>query len=158
MGTSFKIYLPRVDEEVEPAQSSESVESAAVGSETILLVEDEEPVRALAARILQERGYTVLECTGPEDALRIGTQQKEPIHLLLTDVVLPGMSGRKIAEHLALLRPGIRVLYTSGYTDDSVVRHGVLKANTAFLQKPFTPASLARKVRDVLDSGRTERP
>ena len=85
---------------------------------------------------------------------RSASSHQEPIHLLLTDVVLPRMSGRKIAEHLALLRPSMKVLYMSGYTDDAIVRHGVLEANTAFLQKPFTPAALARKVREVLDAGR----
>ena len=98
-------------------------------------------------------GYKVLESTSPEDALQIGERHQEPIDLLLTDVVLPGMSGRKVAEHLTFLRPDMKVLYMSGYTDDSVVRHGVLEANTAFLQKPFTPATLARKVREVLDHG-----
>jgi two-component system, cell cycle sensor histidine kinase and response regulator CckA len=95
-----------------------------------------------------------LESTSPEDALQVAEHHQEPIALLLTDVVLPRMSGRKIAEHLILLRPSMKVLYMSGYTDDSVVRHGVLEANTAFLQKPFTPATLARKVREVLDAGR----
>jgi CheY-like chemotaxis protein len=94
----------------------------------------------------------MLKSTSPEDALQVAARHKEPIDLLLTDVVLPGMSGRKIAEHLALLRPGMKVLYMSGYTDDSVVRHGLLEANTAFLQKPFTPTGLARKVREVLDA------
>ena len=122
----------------------------------ILLVEDEEAVRALAARILQDQGYKVLEGMNPTDAIRIGERHKDSIDLLLTDVVLPEMSGRKVAEHLAFLRPGMKVLYMSGYTDDSVVRHGVLEANTAFLQKPFTPESLARKVREVLDAVRKE--
>ena len=98
----------------------------------------------------------MLESTSPEDALQIGEQHQEPIDLLLTDVVLPGMSGRKIAEHLAFLRPDMKVLYMSGYTDDAIVRNGVLEANTAFLQKPFTPATLARKVREVLDAGREQ--
>ena len=97
----------------------------------------------------------MIESTSAEDALQIGERYKEPIHLLLTDVVLPRMSGRKIAEHLASLRPGMKVLYMSGYTDDAVVRHGVLEASAAFLQKPFTP-TLARKVRDVLDAGRQQ--
>jgi PAS domain S-box-containing protein len=156
-GATFKIYLPRVDEVAESIQASKMSSHSLAGSETILLVEDEEAVRALAAKVLEERGYKVLESTSPEDALQIGERHKEPVHLLLTDVVLPRMSGRKIAEHLALLRPGMKVLYMSGYTDDSVVRQGVLEANTAFLQKPFTPASLARKVREVLDTGREAR-
>jgi CheY-like chemotaxis protein len=124
------------------------------GSETILLVEDEEAVRALAARILQECGYKVLESMGPKDALQIGHRHKEPIDLLLTDVVLPRMGGRKVAEHLVISRPGMKVLYMSGYTDDVIFHRGVLEANTAFLQKPFTFATLTRKVREVLDAGR----
>ena len=155
-GTTFKIYLPRVDEEDGTAQVSESPEHLVTGTETILLVEDEEAVRALAAIVLQQRGYKMLVSTSPEDAIRIGTGYGEPIHLLLTDVVLPGMSGRKISEELALFRPGMKVLYMSGYTDDAIVRHGALEANVAFLQKPFTPAALARKVREVLDDGRDQ--
>jgi PAS domain S-box-containing protein len=152
-GTTFKIYLPRAEEIDESGQAPEARARPLGGSETILLVEDEGAVRALAARILQEHGYKVLQGATPTDAIQIGEQHKETIDLLLTDVVLPGMSGRNVAEHLAFFRPGMKVLYMSGYTDDSVVRHGVLEANTAFLQKPFTPASLARKVREVLDGG-----
>jgi PAS domain S-box-containing protein len=153
-GTTFKIYLPRVDAPDESVQAPETRGRLVDGSETILLVEDEEALRDLAANILREHGYKVLESTSPEDALQISERHSEPIQLLLTDVVLPRMSGRQIAEHLAPLRPAMGVLYMSGYTDDSVVRHGVLEANTAFLQKPFTPASLARKVREVLDADR----
>ena len=156
LGSTFKIYLPSVEDAAEPVQGSEARELPFGGSETILLVEDEEAVRALAARVLQERGYKVLESASPEDALQIAEHQQEPIALLLTDVVLPRMSGRKIAEHLTLLRPSMKVLYMSGYTDDAIVRSGMLEANTAFLQKPFTPAGLARKVREVLDAGREE--
>ncbi|MGO8732443.1 MAG: PAS domain-containing protein, partial [Terriglobia bacterium] len=155
-GTTFKIYLPRVDEAAESAQISEVPRPSEAGSETILLVEDEGAVRALAASILRAQGYKVLESTSPEDALRIGEQHQEPIDLLLTDVVLPKMSGRKIAEHLTGLRPTMKVLYMSGYTDDAVVRNGVLETGTAFLQKPFTPSGMARKVREVLDAGREE--
>ena len=155
-GTTFKIYLPQVEEAAESVRASEAPRRPIAGAETILLVEDEEAVRALAARILQDLGYKVLESTSPEDALQIGERLKEPIHLLLTDVVLPRMSGRKIAEHLAFLRPDIKVLYMSGYTDDTVFRNGVLETGTAFLQKPFTPTGLARKTREVLDAGREE--
>ena len=155
-GTTFKIYLPRVDEAAESAQISEVPRPSEAGSETILLVEDEGAVRALAASILRAQGYKVLESTSPEDALQIGEQHQEPIDLLLTDVVLPKMSGRKIAEHLTGLRPTMKVLYMSGYTDDAVVRNGVLETGTAFLQKPFTPSGMARKVREVLDAGREE--
>jgi PAS domain S-box-containing protein len=153
-GTTFKIYLPRIEEVAESVLASELRGRSVTGLETILLIEDEEAVRTLATRILQDLGYKVLESTSPENALQISGQYMEPIELLLTDVVLPGISGRKIAEHLAVSRPSMKVLYMSGYTDDSVVRHGVLQASTAFLQKPFTPASLSRKVREVLDAGR----
>ncbi|MGO8732466.1 MAG: PAS domain-containing protein, partial [Terriglobia bacterium] len=153
-GTTVKIYLPLVEEAVESFPGSEAPELSFGGSETILLVEDEEAVRTLALKILQERGYRVLESVTPEAAFQIAEHHQEPIDLLLTDVVLPKMSGRKIAEHLNLLRPSMKVLYMSGYTDDVVVRTGVLELNTAFLQKPFTPSGLARKVREVLDAGR----
>jgi hypothetical protein len=151
-GATFKIHLPRVDEATESVPVSEARVRPVAGSETVLLVEDDDAVRTLAATILQERGYKLLESASPEDALQIGERQQEPIHLLLTDVVLPRISGRKIAEYLTLLRPTMKVLYMSGYTDDTVVRNGVLETGTAFLQKPFTPASLARKVREVLDA------
>jgi PAS domain S-box-containing protein len=152
LGSTFKIYLPLIEDAAESVPGSEGRELPFGGSETILLVEDEEAVRTLASRILQERGYKVLESASPEDALQIAEQHQEPIALLLTDVVLPKMSGRKIAEHLTHLRPNMKVLYMSGYTDDAIVRNGVLYANTAFLQKPFAPAALARKVREVLDA------
>ena len=152
LGSTFKIYLPSVEDAAESVPGSEARNLPFGGSETILLVEDEEAVRALASRILQERGYRVLESARPEDALQIAEHHQEPIDLLLTDVVLPKMSGRKIAEHLTALRPSMKVLYMSGYTDDAVVRSGVLESNTAFLQKPFTPSGLARKVREVLDA------
>ena len=155
-GSTFKIYLPRVEEAGESVQFPEAPGHPVAASETILLVEDEKAVRALAARILQRLGYKVLESTSPEDALQISERHTEPIHLLLTDVVLPRMSGRKVAELLAPLRPDMKVLYMSGYTDDAIVRSGVLEATAAFLQKPFTPATLARKVREVLDAGREQ--
>jgi PAS domain S-box-containing protein len=157
-GATFKIYLPRIRDEAETAQDSEAPARPVMGSETILLVEDEEAVRALAARSLEEQGYKVLESTSPEDAIEISRRYTEPIHLLLTDVVLPRISGRKIAEHLTPLRPGMKVLYMSGYTDDTILRAGVLEAGTAFLQKPFTPTSLAHRVREVLDAGSGENP
>ena len=152
-GTTFKIYLPRIHEAGEPARDREEHESVKGGSETILLVEDEEAVRALTARILQERGYNVIESSSAEDALQIAEGHQETIHMLLTDVVMPGMSGVSVAERVSALRQGVKILYMSGYTDDAIVRHGVLETGTAFLQKPFTPDVLARKVREVLDAG-----
>ena len=156
-GTTFRIYLPRVDEVKESIPVSHTPEHLVAGTETILLVEDEEGVRVLAARILQRAGYQVLESTTAEDAFQIGERHAGPIELLLADVVLPGTNGRKVAERLALLRPDMKILYMSGYADDSIVRRGLLETNMAFLQKPFTPTSLARKVREVLDAGRKKR-
>jgi two-component system, cell cycle sensor histidine kinase and response regulator CckA len=103
-------------------------------------------------RVLQARGYRVLESASPEKALQISSQERGRIHLLLTDVVMPGMSGRKVAEQIAPLHPNMKVLYMSGYTDDSVFRNGLLETGAAFVQKPFTPSSLARKVREVRDA------
>jgi CheY-like chemotaxis protein len=114
-------------------------------------VEDEETLRELTRDLLQDMGYSVLEAGSAASALALAQQHAGPIHLLVTDVILPRMSGREIAEHLAPQRPGMRVLYMSGYTDDAVVHHGVLSAEVAFLQKPFSIGVLARKVRETLD-------
>jgi len=121
------------------------------GSETILLVEDEESIRLLVLGILRSRGYTVLEAGRPLDALEISRTLDEPIHLLLTDVIMPQMSGREVAEHISAARPDTKVLYMSGYTDQAIAHHGVLNPGVPFLQKPFTPETLAQKVREVLD-------
>jgi nitrogen-specific signal transduction histidine kinase/ActR/RegA family two-component response regulator len=150
-GTSFKVYLPVVEEVMASAKSHSGLKPTLNGKETILLAEDEPALRALARHILQMHGYTVLEAGQSDKALRIAEEHRGRIHLLVTDVVMPVMSGRQLAERLVAVRPGLRVLYLSGYTDDAVVRHGVLQAETAFLQKPFTPSSLAAKVREVLD-------
>ena len=150
-GTTFNIYLPRIDETEDWDQSAEPQGESVAGSETILLVEDEEAVRALAAEVLRECGYQVLEST-PEDALQVSERHTGPIHLLLTDVVMPRVSGRKIADLLVPARMLTKVLYMSGYPDGHIVHDGVLQADTALLQKPFTPISLARKVREVLDA------
>jgi two-component system cell cycle sensor histidine kinase/response regulator CckA len=151
-GTTFKIYLPRVDEPMEavtlPAAPKESLQ----GTETVLLVEDAAEVRAVTHLVLDRLGYTVLEAPNGKAALHLATKHHGPIHLLLTDVVMPELGGRHLAEQLTALRPELRVLYASGYTDDAVVRHGVLKPGIAYLQKPFTPQVLARKVREVLDA------
>ena len=150
-GAVFKVFLPVVDELL-PSGASHAVPKAPPqGAETILLAEDEPGVRALARHALQMHGYTVLETGQSDQALAIAEQYKETIHLLVTDVVMPVMSGRQLAERLAAIRPGVKVLYMSGYTNDAIIRHGVLQAETAFLQKPFTPSSLAAKVREVLD-------
>jgi two-component system, cell cycle sensor histidine kinase and response regulator CckA len=150
-GTSFKIYLHPVEHKVSSGKSLHGPKIAPHGNETILLVEDEDAVRAITKLALQSLDYTILEARNGEEAVRICEQHTEPIHLLITDVVMPVMGGRQLAERLAACKQGIKVLYLSGYTDDAVVRHGILQAEVAFLQKPFTPMSLANKVRVVLD-------
>ncbi len=151
-GTTFKVYLPAIKELAATGLlPSRRQGDVAHGTETVLLTEDEPAMRALARHVLSMHGYTVLEAGNGDKALRVAEAHQEPIHLLVTDVVMPGMSGRQLAERLVLLRPGIKVLYVSGYTDDAMIRHGVLQAETAFLQKPFTPGAFAHKVREVLD-------
>jgi PAS domain S-box-containing protein len=150
LGTTFKIYIPRnvggTTHGGLPLQAS-----TARGTETVLLVEDSEGVRSLARLALERRGYVVLEAGHPHDALRLLENLTDPVHIMVTDVVMPEMSGRELAERLAPTWPGMKVLYISGYTDDAVVRHGILEQGTPFLQKPFTPDALAQKVRKVLD-------
>jgi PAS domain S-box-containing protein len=150
VGTTFRIYLPTVEQQP-TTLADNGHEAASRGSETILLVEDEESVRELATFILEECGYKVM--TAPEGlaALSLVARCREKIDLLVTDVVMPQMGGRKLAETLLAEHPELKVLFMSGYTDDAVVRHGVLQANVDFLQKPFTPGLLAQKVREVLD-------
>jgi PAS domain S-box-containing protein len=150
-GTSFKIYLPVVTERISSGKSFHGVRTAPKGNETVLLVEDEDGVRGFARHALQMFGYTVLEASNGAEAIKMCEEQKEPIHLVVSDVVMPEMGGRRLIEQLTALRPGIKVLFLSGYTDDAVMRHGVLEAEVAFLQKPFTPTALANKVREVLD-------
>jgi two-component system, cell cycle sensor histidine kinase and response regulator CckA len=143
--------LPLVREKIPSAKCQTDLGKAPLGKETLLLVEDEQAVRAITRHVLQTCGYTILEAAHGAEAIKICEQNPGPIHLLVSDVVMPGMGGRQLAETLLSLRPEMKVLFLSGYTDDAVVRHGVLEAGTNFLQKPFTPASLAEKVREVLD-------
>jgi CheY-like chemotaxis protein len=150
-GTSFKIYFPLLDQAPDPYAAKSDSEVAPRGTETILLAEDATSVRVAARQILERFGYTVLEATNGMDAL--GTAKNgATIDLLLTDVVMPEMSGRELVDRFATVRPNTKVLFMSGYTDDAIVRHGVLRPGTAYLQKPFSPDTLARKVREVLDS------
>jgi len=156
-GTSVKIYLPRIDQPltVEPPQIRPRV---AHGTETILLVEDDEMVRTLVHETLVRDGYRVLDAPDPIEARRVAEAFRGRIHLLITDVVLPKVSGREFARQLTRKRPDMKVMYMSGYTDSAVVNSGILQKEVAFLQKPFTPYSLIEKVRDVLEDGnRTHR-
>jgi two-component system cell cycle sensor histidine kinase/response regulator CckA len=151
-GTTFYVYLPRADESAEELSPAKSPQTEAGGCETVLLVEDEESVRELVRLTLTARGYNVLEAENGECGLRIAEDFKEHIDILITDVVMPGIGGRELAKKLLGLRPGISVLYLSGYTEDTVVTQGALGPDTAFLQKPFTLQNLAKKVREVLRS------
>jgi two-component system cell cycle sensor histidine kinase/response regulator CckA len=149
-GTTFKVLLPRVDDPLAP-DPGPAERPAEGGSETLLVAEDEDGVRSLICEILRELGYHVLEAPRPEVAIKTMRDGAPPVHLLLTDVVMPDMDGRQLAEKLTILQPGLRVLYMSGYTGEAIAEHGVLEHGTHFLQKPFTPDALARKVREVLD-------
>jgi CheY-like chemotaxis protein len=151
MGTTFKVYLPRTEGEVVSSKAEAPVPRASQGNETVLLVDDDDQVRTVARGILRRNGYVVLEASNGGEALLIAEQHPAKIHLLLTDVVLPRLSGRQIAERIGTTRQAIKVLFMSGYTDDAVLQHGILESDVAYLQKPLTPESLSRKVRQVLD-------
>ncbi|HEX8836524.1 MAG TPA: PAS domain S-box protein [Candidatus Acidoferrum sp.] len=151
-GTTFKVYLPRAEEVTQQPQKPEWAEPATgAGGETVLLVEDEPAVRELARTVLLEQGYTVIEAQNSEDAVRLAGRHRSEIHLLLTDVVMPGMSGRDLAKHLTALHPYLRVLYMSGYTNNVIAENGALEEGLFFLQKPFTPRALTQRVRETLD-------
>jgi signal transduction histidine kinase/ActR/RegA family two-component response regulator len=153
-GTTIKIYLPRVEVVVEAPQAHCPVVAAATGSETIIVVEDEETVRKLARVILHLNGYTVLEARNADEALVICEQHSGPIHLMLTDIVMPGMSGRALFYCIAPLRPEMKVLYMSGYIEQAILHQGVFNQPAPFLQKPFKPNVLTRRVREVLDENK----
>ena len=151
VGTTFTIYLPRTERAIEPAQPPLPA-SERTGTETVLLVEDDDQVRALSVAILRRHGYTVLDAENAGEALLICDKHDGPIHLLLTDVVMPRMSGRELAERLVAQRPELRVLFVSGYSEELIADHGVLVSRLALLQKPITPDGLLHKIREVLDS------
>ncbi len=151
-GTAFNIYFPRVDGDIVRAPCESKVSPGYEGMETVLIAEDESMVRSLAARVLSERGYTVLEASDGIEALKIAREYAGKIHLLLTDVVMPGMSGKELASRLEAELPGIKSLFVSGYTDDAMAYHGMLDSDVIFLQKPFTVEKLTQKVREVLGS------
>jgi CheY-like chemotaxis protein len=160
-GTTFQVFLPRVEVASQTGATTAETTVTATGApphrsrgETILLVEDAERVRAVVREILEMQGYEVIEARHGAEALALEAGREGPIHLLITDVVMPEMSGRELAQRLVPLRPEMNVLYISGYTDDAIVRHGVREAGIVFLPKPFTPDALAAKVREILDTPR----
>jgi CheY-like chemotaxis protein len=156
VGTSFKIYLP-VTTEAEAGVHVASTPARARGSETVLLVEDEPSVRALASRTLEMHGYRVLQASDGKDALDVaGRHGDGAIDLVLSDVVMPNLSGPELVARLRARFPHLKVLFMSGYTDEAVVRHGLLDAQVSFVQKPYTPSDLAQRVRKVLDEGRDQ--
>ena len=148
-GTTFKLYFPRVSEPAVESVGPET-QSTAGASETILVVEDEKAVRDLTMRMLERLGYRLLAAASGAEAIEVSRAFAGTIHLLLTDVVMPNMSGRQLADELALSRPGMKVLYLSGYTENTVLHHGVLDANVEFLPKPFSREVLSRRIREIL--------
>jgi PAS domain S-box-containing protein len=154
IGTVFKIYLPCVDPILENASPGDSLEKVEGGSQTILVVEDEAALLEVTHQSLKAVGYVILAAHSPAEAIRISESHLGPIHLMVTDVIMPGMSGAQLASHLSAPRPEMRVLYVSGYTDDTIVLHGVLEPGLAFLQKPFSPKTLARKVGEIFATAR----
>ena len=150
-GTTFKIYLPRVNEPLEEIRKEVLTDELPRGKETILIVEDEVEVRELAGKILEKQGYRILETSNGDDALLACERREGPVHLALVDVVMPGMSGSELAGLLKPLYPEIKILYMSGYTDNAIIQQGVLEDGIHYIQKPFTLEGLARKVRKALD-------
>jgi PAS domain S-box-containing protein len=152
-GTTFKIYLPRCQETLQPRSQARGSQALPSGGETILLVEDDDQVREVARLVLERQGYLVLEAADGQQALQLAGDHSGPIHLLLTDVVMPGLSGQAVVETLTRTRPEVKILYISGYADEAIMHHGVLEPGVAMLQKPFSVLALARQVRAVLDGG-----
>jgi len=151
-GAIFNIYLPRITDLTQRTPTTQGERAVRAGTETILLVEDELGVRQLVREMLHRLGYKIHEASNGADAVRIFAQHQNTIDLLLTDVIMPQMSGRDLAERLKALQPLLKVLYISGYTDDMLAHHGVLESNVYLLQKPFAPDELAKKLREVLDA------
>jgi CheY-like chemotaxis protein len=151
-GTTFKIYLPMIEEEAISPPPRDEIGYLPKGDETILLVEDETSVRNLTAQVLREQGYTVLEAANGSDALNVVRDRAaEEIHLLFTDVVMPQVGGRELAEQLKTIRPNTKILFTSGYPDSTIIYQGLLDPDVDFIAKPLSPSTVARKVREVLD-------
>jgi CheY-like chemotaxis protein len=150
VGTTFKVYLPRVDEQASPGRQPAAA-PLAPGSETVLLIEDDRSLRDLLCETLEGGGYTVLVSDDGATALKISDQYPGAIHLIVTDVIMPGLTGRQAAETIKSARSEVEILFISGYTNEAIAKHGVLEPGVNFLSKPFTPDDLLRKVRDVLD-------
>jgi CheY-like chemotaxis protein len=157
-GSSFMVYLPQIEDPVSEAAPAAPPAESFRGAETVLLVEDADALRKLAHALLEQNGYHVLAAENGAAALKIAELKREPIHLLLTDVIMPGMNGRVLAERLAPLQAGLKVLYMSGYTDSAIADQGVLETGTYLLHKPFTEEALIQKVREVLDADAPDRP
>ena len=151
-GTTFKIYLPRVNEEADATSCRPALTNGKGGTETILLVEDEDAVREVASRILRRHGYTVVEARNGADALRQFTEGGREFDLIVTDIVMPEMGGLELAQRVREWTPNARILFTSGYTEDAVLRRNFLDPGAEFVEKPFTPARLAQRAREVLDA------
>jgi CheY-like chemotaxis protein len=157
-GSTFKIYLPRVNKPLEEVRKEVLKGGVPRGNETILIVEDEEEVLKLAAKILERQGYKILQTSNGSEALVACEKHKSPIHLVLADVVMPGMGGSELVKLLEPLYPEIKILYMSGYTDNAIVCHGLLQKGVNYIQKPFTMEALVRKVRVVLDKDSNKHP
>jgi CheY-like chemotaxis protein len=150
-GTTFRIYFPRTMEEARPVTPEASSTASLAGKETVLLVEDQDEVRHLVEEILRTQGYTVLKASNGEEALRLGRSRKKPIHLLLTDMVMPGMNGKELAERMQKMFPGMKVILMSGYAEDGLIQWGTIIQGMEFLKKPFRVETLIQTVRKVLD-------
>jgi two-component system, cell cycle sensor histidine kinase and response regulator CckA len=158
-GTTFQIYFPRVEQPLEVAAKPSQTTPLARGTETLLVVEDEPALRHLAVSVLGAQGYTVLPASNGQDGLRVAREHKgSPIRLVVSDVIMPIMGGKAMAEWLKTTYPDLKILFTSGYTDDAIAQHGALESGVAFISKPFTPSALTRKVREMLDDGNTSQP
>ena len=153
LGTTFKLYLPAVGEPLTTASQNAPTKRSKGSGEKILLVEDEESVRDVTSHLLERLGYRVLEASSGEEALRLAEASREKIELLITDLVMPGINGRQLADSLRIRDPRLKVLFQSGYTADAVVHHGIVDAERTFLQKPFKLEALDKKVREILDQG-----
>ncbi|HEY8483430.1 MAG TPA: response regulator, partial [Longimicrobiales bacterium] len=155
-GTTFEVYLPRVEavaEEPETPRPHPEPHAAPGGSEVVLVVEDEDAVRTLIRKVLEQKGYTVLEARDGQEAIRLSEGHDGPIDLAISDMIMPGMGGRELAARLRSARPGLKVLFISGYTGFEIAKRGLLEPGTPMLEKPFTPQALARMVREVLGEG-----